>query len=119
MNPESILSVAALLVLVASSAVAQTLFPANKAQGVNPDVQLKLTFSQPPVSAFPSTKVLRYYQIVRYADKVPLSETNSYAPAETHYLLDIPARCLGWFRYRPEFICGRRANAISRANAGD
>ncbi len=38
-----------MLVLVASSAAAQTLFPANNAQGVNPDVQLKLTFSQPPV----------------------------------------------------------------------
>ena len=43
------MSAAALLVLVASSAVAQVLFPANNAKGVNPDVQLKLTFSQPPV----------------------------------------------------------------------
>src|SRR5216117_1138676 len=49
MNPGRILSAAALLVLVASAAAAQTLFPANNAQGVNPDVQLKLTFSQPPV----------------------------------------------------------------------
>jgi hypothetical protein len=49
MNPERMLSVAALLVLLASSAIGQTLFPANKAQGVNPDVQLKLTFSQPPI----------------------------------------------------------------------
>ena len=31
-----------------SGVTAQTLFPANKARDVNPDVQLKLTFSQPP-----------------------------------------------------------------------
>jgi pectin methylesterase-like acyl-CoA thioesterase len=49
MNPGRILSVAAFLVLLASSSAAQTLFPANKALGVNPDVQLKLTFSQTPV----------------------------------------------------------------------
>lgn len=49
MNPVRILSVAALLVLVASSAATQTLFPANNAQRVNPDVQLKLTFSHRPV----------------------------------------------------------------------
>jgi pectin methylesterase-like acyl-CoA thioesterase len=49
MNPKSFLSVAALLLLAASSAAAQTLFPANNAHSVNPDVQLKLTFSQPPV----------------------------------------------------------------------
>jgi len=49
MNPENILRVAALLVFLASSSAAQGLFPANNARGVNPDVQLKLTFSQPPV----------------------------------------------------------------------
>jgi pectinesterase len=38
-----------LLLLLASSAVAQTLFPSNGARAVNPDVQLKLTFSQPPL----------------------------------------------------------------------
>ena len=49
MNPERLLSVVALLVLIASPATAQTLFPANNSRGVNPDVQLKLTFSQAPV----------------------------------------------------------------------
>ncbi|HXD32133.1 MAG TPA: pectinesterase family protein [Pyrinomonadaceae bacterium] len=49
MNPERLLRVVALLVLIASPATAQKLFPANHAQGVNPDVQLKLTFSQAPV----------------------------------------------------------------------
>jgi hypothetical protein len=49
MNPERILITAALLLLLASSIAAQTLFPANNAKSVNPDVQLKLTFSQPPV----------------------------------------------------------------------
>src|SRR2546423_2934686 len=49
MNPKNVLSVAALLLLTASSLSAQTLFPANNTRGVNPDVQLKLTFSQPPV----------------------------------------------------------------------
>jgi hypothetical protein len=49
MNPKRLLGAAVLLALLATSAAAQTLFPANKAQGVNPDVQLKLTFNQPPV----------------------------------------------------------------------
>jgi len=49
MNPKRLLSVAALLLLLASSVAAQTFFPANNAGGVNPDVQLKLTFNQPPV----------------------------------------------------------------------
>jgi pectinesterase len=49
MDPLRILSSAVLLLLLASSAAAQTLFPSNNARGVNPDVQLKLTFSQPPV----------------------------------------------------------------------
>jgi pectinesterase len=44
-----LLGAAALLPLLASSATTQTLFPANKATAVNPDVQLKLTFSQTPV----------------------------------------------------------------------
>src|SRR2546421_12989228 len=49
MNPKNVLGAAALLLLTASSLSAQTLFPANNTRGVNPDVQLKLTFSQPPV----------------------------------------------------------------------
>ena len=49
MNPKRLLGAAALLAALASSAAAQTLFPANNSKGVNPDVQLKLTFSQPPV----------------------------------------------------------------------
>ena len=49
MNPKRLLVIPALLALLASAAVAQTLFPTNQAQGVNPDVQLKLTFSQPPI----------------------------------------------------------------------
>ena len=36
------------LVLAASAASAQTLFPANNARDVSPDAQLKLTFNQPP-----------------------------------------------------------------------
>lgn len=36
------------LLLFGCTATAQTLFPANQAKGVNPDVQLKLTFTQPP-----------------------------------------------------------------------
>ena len=48
MNPKRLFSAAALLVVIASSVVAQTLFPANNSHGVNPDVELKLTFSQPP-----------------------------------------------------------------------
>jgi len=49
MDPGKTLSGAALLLLLASPAAAQTLFPANNARGVNPDVQLKLTFNQQPV----------------------------------------------------------------------
>jgi hypothetical protein len=49
MNPKHILCGAALLILLAPSAVTQTFFPASKATDVNPDVQLKLTFNQPPV----------------------------------------------------------------------
>ncbi|HSS19783.1 MAG TPA: pectinesterase family protein [Pyrinomonadaceae bacterium] len=48
-NPKRFFGTAALFVLLASSVAAQTLFPANNARGVNPDVQLKLTFSQSPV----------------------------------------------------------------------
>jgi pectin methylesterase-like acyl-CoA thioesterase len=39
---------AALSVALATPAAAQTLFPANDARSVNPDVQLHLTFAQPP-----------------------------------------------------------------------
>src|SRR6185295_14367117 len=49
MNRNIILTAAAFLLLIASPAAAQTLFPANNATSVNPDVQLKLTFNQPPV----------------------------------------------------------------------
>jgi pectinesterase len=43
-----ILSTSLWLLLIGSAASAQTLFPANQARGVNPDVQLRITFSQPP-----------------------------------------------------------------------
>jgi pectinesterase len=49
MNSFRLFTAAALLGLLASSATAQTLFPASNARDVNPDVQLRLTFSQPPV----------------------------------------------------------------------
>ncbi|HJZ82286.1 MAG TPA: pectinesterase family protein, partial [Pyrinomonadaceae bacterium] len=48
MNPRLILSTALWLVLAGSPAAAQTLFPAQNSKNVNPDVQLKLTFTQPP-----------------------------------------------------------------------
>jgi pectin methylesterase-like acyl-CoA thioesterase len=48
MNPQRILIAALWLFLAGSAALAQTLFPANEAKNVNPDVQLKLTFNQPP-----------------------------------------------------------------------
>ena len=44
----SILSISLWLLLVGSAASAQTLVPANQARNVNPDVQLRITFSQPP-----------------------------------------------------------------------
>ncbi len=43
-----IVNVALCLLLAGSAAQAQSLFPANKAHDVNPDVQLKITFSQQP-----------------------------------------------------------------------
>lgn len=49
MNLKRIFGAAMMLALVALSVAAQTLFPSNNARGVNPDVQLKLTFSRPPV----------------------------------------------------------------------
>ena len=58
--------------------------------------------------------------VLTHRDKLPLDRTAiGYAQAETRYLLDIAALCLGRFGYRPEFNCGNRPNAISRANAGD
>ena len=47
MKPQLILF--AIVLLAGTSAAAQTLFPANNARSVNPDVQLKLTFNQQPV----------------------------------------------------------------------
>lgn len=44
-----LLGLAVFFLLFVSSVAAQTSFPANNARGVNPDVQLKLTFNQPPV----------------------------------------------------------------------
>jgi pectin methylesterase-like acyl-CoA thioesterase len=48
MNHRSILPLAVWFLLASTAASAQTLFPGNKALNVNPDVQLKLTFAQPP-----------------------------------------------------------------------
>jgi pectin methylesterase-like acyl-CoA thioesterase len=48
MNPRRTLSVLLGILFAASSAAAQTLFPLNHARNVNPDVQLKITFNQPP-----------------------------------------------------------------------
>jgi pectinesterase len=48
MNPQRILIAALSVVFAGSAAFAQTLFPANEAKNVNPDVQLKLTFNEPP-----------------------------------------------------------------------
>jgi pectin methylesterase-like acyl-CoA thioesterase len=41
-------SISLWLLLAGSAASAQTLFPVNNARAVNPDVQFKITFSQPP-----------------------------------------------------------------------
>ena len=49
MNRRQILSLALWFLLSSCAASAQTLFPANSARDVNPDVQLKLTFTQPPL----------------------------------------------------------------------
>jgi pectinesterase len=48
MNRQRILHLSLWFLLAGSAASAQTLFPANKGRAVNPDVQLKLTFNQPP-----------------------------------------------------------------------
>lgn len=50
MNPKTsrLLNLALWFVLAGSTASAQSLFPANRAREVNPDVQLKLTFTQTP-----------------------------------------------------------------------
>lgn len=73
MNPKHILRAAALVALFASAAAAQTLFPANNAKGVNPDVQLKLTFSQPPVIG--TSGKIRIYDAAndRLVDQLDLS----------------------------------------------
>jgi len=47
-NRHRILSISFWLLVAASATPAQTLFPANKASEVNPDVQLRITFNQPP-----------------------------------------------------------------------
>ena len=44
----SILSISVWLLLAGPAASAQTLVPVNQAREVNPDVQLRITFSQPP-----------------------------------------------------------------------
>ena len=48
MNFRSVLITALGFLFIQSAASAQTLFPVNGARNVNPDVQLKITFSQPP-----------------------------------------------------------------------
>src|SRR4051812_39465691 len=48
MNRYRVLIITVCLLLAGSAASAQTLFPLNQAREVNPDVQLKITFSQPP-----------------------------------------------------------------------
>src|SRR5262252_1408827 len=49
MNQRHVFCATLFCLLALSFATAQTLFPANNAKNVNPDVQLKLTFNQPPV----------------------------------------------------------------------
>jgi len=49
MNPRRVICAAILCLAVVVFAAGQTLFPANNARSVNPDVQLKLTFNAPPV----------------------------------------------------------------------
>jgi len=73
MNPKNIPGAVGLLALLASSAAAQTLFPANKATAVNPDVQLKLTFNQPPVIG--TSGKVRIYEAAndRLVDQLDLS----------------------------------------------
>src|ERR1044072_5379071 len=73
MNLQTLLSTAALLLMTASSAAAQTLFPANNSKGVNPDVQLKVTFSQPPVIG--ASGKIRIYDAAndRLVDQLDLS----------------------------------------------
>src|SRR5499427_3584357 len=48
MNQRHVFCATLFCLLALSFAGAQTLFPANNARNVNPDVQLKLTFNQPP-----------------------------------------------------------------------
>ena len=43
-----LLNLALWFLMLSAAASGQTLFPANDAQNVNPDVQLKITFNQPP-----------------------------------------------------------------------
>jgi len=56
-----------------SAVTAQTLFPANKSRNVNPDVQLKLTLSQPPTIG--KTGKVRVYDAAddRLIDQLDLS----------------------------------------------
>lgn len=49
MHNTASLVIAAALAMLAAPAFAQSFFPAMDAKAVNPDVQLRLTFSQPPV----------------------------------------------------------------------
>jgi pectin methylesterase-like acyl-CoA thioesterase len=73
MNPHRVCSAVLWLILITSATSAQTLFPANKARNVNPDVQLKISFSQPPVIG-KSGKV-RIYEAAndRLVDELDLS----------------------------------------------
>ena len=48
MNRQRILNISLWLLIAASAASARTLFPTNQARGVNPDVQLRIAFNQPP-----------------------------------------------------------------------
>jgi pectinesterase len=48
MNTRQLFSATLFCLLAVGFADAQTLFPSNKARDINPDVQLKLTFNQPP-----------------------------------------------------------------------
>jgi pectinesterase len=75
MNPRLILSICLWLLLACFSAAAQTLFPANRARDINPDVQLKLTFSQPPMIG--KSGQVRVYDVAndRLVDTLDLSIT--------------------------------------------
>ncbi|HWP53871.1 MAG TPA: pectinesterase family protein [Pyrinomonadaceae bacterium] len=109
MIPKRLLGAAALLALLASSAAAQTLFPANKATGVNPDVQLKLTFSQTPVLG-KSGKV-RIYDAAndRLVDQVDLSIPAGPTERATGAALTAPYMAFP-YPYEPRRVIPTNAN---------